>query len=245
MVKLLIIEEETGNKKYINFKSEGTFYELASKIRNENFKLPKYFFLLSDGNKLSTKGKIKFYENQKIKIRDPESLESLGGIALYFNDVTCGNIDLIPVSNNNDIPEWREVCNGINLIGLCENQNCKAYNQEVYAQIHDDNYSITENNCQMKCPICKNICLSKNVAFYNCYYNVYGVKYDNNKDTIEKFGVQIPNFSNAVINDNDSVNVNGKKIKVNKTELGNASYCSTDNGNIQYIKLNLQVKKFE
>ena len=44
MVKLLIIEEETGHKKYINFKSEGTFYELASKIRNENFNLPKFFF---------------------------------------------------------------------------------------------------------------------------------------------------------------------------------------------------------
>ena len=62
---------------------------------------------------------------------------------------------------------------------------------------------------------------------------------------MEKFGVEIPNFSNAVINDNDCVNVNGKEIKVNKTELGNASYCSTDNGNIQYINLNLQVKKFE
>ena len=95
----------------------------------------------------------------------------------------------------------------------------------------------------MKCPICNTKCLSKNVAFYNCYYNCYGKKYD--KDNIECFGVEIPNFSNAVINNNDCVNVNGKEIKVNKTELGNASYFSTDNGHVQYIKLNFQVKKFE
>ena len=241
MVNLLIIEKETGKKKYINFKSEGTFYELALKIKNENFNLPQYFYLITDGEKLSTKGKIKFYENQKIKIRDPESLENIR--AVYFNDVTCGNINLIPVSNDNDIPNWREVCKGINLIGVCENKNCKAYNQEVYAKIHDENYNITKNNGLMECPICNTKCLSKNIAFYNCYYNCYGKKYDGVK--IECFGDKIPDFSNAVINNNDCVNVNGKEIKVNKTELGNASYFSTDNDHVKYIKLIFQVKKFE
>ena len=112
MVKLEIIEEESNKKEFINFNSEGTFYDLALEIKNgTNFILPNYFNLITDGKKLKTLGKIKFYENQKIKIRDIESLE---GFAINFNDITCGNILLIEVSSKE--PEWREVSNGINLI---------------------------------------------------------------------------------------------------------------------------------
>ena len=111
-------------------------------------------------------------------------------MAVYFNDVTCGNKNLIIVSNDNDTPDWRELCKGINLIDVCENQKCKAYNQEVYPKIHDENYSITKNNGQMKCPICNTICLSKNITFYNCYYNCYGKKYDEDKDETEWFGLK-------------------------------------------------------
>ena len=43
MVKLQIIEEETGIKKIIEFKSRGTFYELAAKIKKD-FTIPNHFF---------------------------------------------------------------------------------------------------------------------------------------------------------------------------------------------------------
>ena len=259
MVKLEIIEEESNEKQFINFKSEGTFYELAKQIKNStNFTIPKYFYLITDGDKLKTQGKIKFYENQKIKIRDVESLE---GFAINFNDITCGNILYIPVSSEvperkevsngmdlipqlSEVPKWREVCNGINLFGRCEIENCVAYDKEIVAKIDDDNYDLCKNNGQMNCPMCNSKCESKTVGFYNCYYNYYGVKYDENKDKTEKFGVEIPNLSKSVINNNDTVIVNGKAIKINKTEFGNASYFSPDNGVVQFIKLVFQVKKY-
>ena len=259
MVKLEIIEEKTNKKEFINFNSEGTFYDLALEIKNgTNFILPNYFSLITDGKKLKTLGKIKFYENQKIKIRDIESLE---GFAINFNDITCGNILLIEVSSKeperrevsnginlipqlSEVPEWREVCNGINLFGICSNKNCVAYDKEIVAKIDDENYELTKYNGQMKCPMCHNNCDCKNVGFYNCYYNYYGTKYDEIKDKTEKFGVEIPNFSKSVIKSNDTVIVNGKEIKINKTELENASYFSADNGEVQFIKLVFQVKKY-
>ena len=240
MVKLQIIEEETGIKKIIKFKSRGTFYELAAKIKKENFTIPKHFFLISKEDKLPTTGIIEFNQNQQIIIRDADTLEGFG---VNFNDITCGHFNLIEVSN--EAPDWRVVCNGINLFGNCENKNCKAYNQEVIAQIYNDNYNMTENNGIMKCPMCNNNCTAKTVGFYNCYYNYYGIKYDEDKDQTEKFGIEIPNFSKAVINNNDTVIVNGKEIKVQKTEIGNCSYFSPENGVVQFIELFLQVKKYD
>ena len=240
MVILKIYDEDEGKTYNITFPSKGTFYELAAEIKKNNINLPELFNLITESKKLKTNETYNFKENQLIKIRDVEGLESYG---MDFTDLTVGKIKLIGLSNK--APEWRKVNKGINLFGICECKNCKAYNKEVIHMIKENKYSLTENNGLMKCPICENNVQSKTVGFFNCYYNYYGIKYDEDKDETIKFGVEIPNFDKSIINDDNTVIVNGKKITIGKTPKDMTNYFSeTDNKKIKFIKLIFQVKKF-
>ena len=102
--------------------------------------------------------------------------------------------------------------------------------------IKENNYSLIENNGIMKYPVCNNNVKSKIVGFFNCYFNYYGIKYDENKEEAVKFGVEIPNFDKCIINDDNTVIVNGKKIYFEKTPKNITNYFyESDNGNVHFL----------
>ena len=82
------------------------------------------------------------------------------------------------------------------------------------------------------------------VGFYKCYYNIYGMKYNEDTDENEKFGKKIDNFSSIYVNTDDTVLVNGVKYKVDKTNGEMLSKFDQSNGNATFIKLIFQVKKY-
>ena len=242
MVNLIIIDEDSGNERNISFNSEGTFYELAQAIKDSGMEFPEFFNLLTNGAKLeaSETKKISFTENQKIKIRDVSSLENFGSID--FVDVTLGKVSLIKVGYEG--PKYLRVIKGINIFGVCENEKCEAYKKKVIQKIKENEYDMTKNQGTMNCPICNSLCLASTVGFYDCFYNIYGTKFDEKNDEIEKFGTKIPDLEDATITGDNTIIINGQKIEIKKTEKGNVSYFNEATGKTKFLKLIFQVKKW-
>ena len=223
MVNLIIIDEDSGNERNISFNSEGTFYELAQAIKDSGMEFPEFFNLLTNGAKLeaSETKKISFTENQKIKIRKV-SLLKVGSVGT----------------------KYLRVIKGINLFGECENEKCEAYKKKVIQKIKENEYDMTKNQGTMKCPICNSLCMASTVGFYDCFYNIYGTKFDESNDDIEKFGTKIPDLEDATITGDNTIIINGQKIEIKKTEKGNVTYFNEATGKTKFLKLIFQVKKW-
>ncbi len=243
MVYLTVIDEDSGEKRTVEFSSSGTYYDLARTIRDKGkFQLPKYFKLLTNGKSLKAdqKEELYFTEGQTIKIRDSQALENFG--LINITDVTNGCTDYLDISDT--APDWRTVDNGINLFGYCENKDCKAFEKEVIEMIKENEFDICKIQGIMHCPMCKCPVKVGTIGFYNCYFNFYGSKYDRENDELEKFGKQIKNFETVKVSSDDTVVVNGEKITVSKTKPNKTTYFNDKNGKADFAKLVLQVQNF-
>ena len=243
MVNLKFYFEDTDENYNISFPSSGTFDDLVDKILELNLPLDDDSYFLTKGSRIELEKKYDFEENQKITVRRESALECL----ITFNDVTKKTKDAIIKRKVHKVSNgcgYRYICPGINLYGVCGNKSCKAYSQEVIQRIKDNELNLVKRNGYMQCPICNGNYLAKTVGFYKCYYNIYGIKYNEAKDENEKFGVEIKDFWNQEINTDNTVLVNGKKVEVNKTDNESVSKFNECNGEAEFIKLVFQVKKF-
>lgn len=103
---------------------------------------------------------------------------------------------------------------------------------------------MTKQQGIMNCPMCNCLCKSNNVGFYNCYYNIFGTKFDEKTDDIEKFGTKIPNLNKAVIK-GDKVVIDGQNYEMQKTENNKFSFFNeASSGKSTFVKLIFQVIKF-
>lgn len=243
MVNLKLYFEEEDKILNIAFPSSGTFEDIIDKLLELKIPIADDSFLLTKGKKMDLEMEYNFEENQKITVRRQSSLECL----IKFNDVTNKTKDAIikrkvlKVSNGCG---YRYICPGINLYGICENKSCKVYEKEVIQMIHENELNLVKRQGLMKCPICNCNVVAKTVGFYKCFYNIFGIKYNEEKDENEKFGVEIKDFSNKTINTDNTIFVNGKNVKVQKTDEENVSKFNETNGEVEFIKLVFQVKKF-
>ena len=243
MVNLNIFFEDRGENHNISFPSSGTFDDLVDKILELNIPLSDDSFLLTKGSKIELEKKYDFEENQKIIVRREGALEAF---ITTFIDVSKTKDAIIKrkvhkVSNGCG---YRYICPGINLYGVCGNKNCKAYSQEVIQMIKDNELNLVKKKGLMQCPICEGNFDAKTVGFYKCYFNIYGIKYNEEKDENEKFGVAIEDFCNQEINTDNTVLVDGKRVQVNKSDEDSVSKFNEYNGEADFIKLVFQVKKF-
>jgi hypothetical protein len=108
------------------------------------------------------------------------------GTDFKFTDVSKEKIKNLTFSN--DAPKWRHVEQGLNIFGICQNKDCKAYkNEVVYIPENMDiksNYfvfNVIEQRENMLCPICKSIIKSKTIGFYKCEYQIIGKKIEEGK----------------------------------------------------------------
>ena len=242
MVNLNFYFEDTDKYYNISFPSSGTFEDLVDKILELNIPLTDDSFFLTKGNRIELEKKYNFEENQKIIVRKEGALECL----ITFNDVSSKTKDAIIKRKVHKISNgcgYRYVSPGINLYGVCGNKNCKAYSKEVIQMIKDNELNLVKIRGFMQCPICEGKNDAKTVGFYKCYFNIYGIKYNEEKDENEKFGVEIKDFWKQEINTDNSVLVNGKRVQVNKSDEDSVSKFNEYNGEADFIKLVFQVKK--
>ena len=78
---------------------------------------------------------------------------------------------------------------GLNLIGRCSNSKCKNKDKRVIMIIGLGNFNIAKEQCNSKCPTCKELIEEANVqnlGFYDCTYSIEGQYVDGSKINVEK-----------------------------------------------------------
>ena len=102
-----------------------------------------------------------------------------GGLPLSFVDVEKGLIQNLSFSDS--APNWRSVKEGLNLFGVCKNQKCEAFDEEVVHKVGiiHKKFNLQENVLNIKCPICDKIIVPKTCGFWKCEYQFEGDKIEN------------------------------------------------------------------
>ena len=237
MVVTINVIDDNCDKHQIQINDNATFDDIILALLDKKIEVPDEVMLLKGSSKMELDKIYTFSNNEKIILRNQAYLE---GYTLQFNDVTKKRVQQLKVRKTNNGCGYRYVTPGINLYGVCKTKDCKAFNKEVIEMIKDNELDLTKQKGMMHCPICKTMINCNTVGFYKCYYNIYGMKYNEDSDENEKFGKKIPNFDSITVNTDDTVMVNGDKYRVDKTNGENLSKFEETNGEAVFIKLVFQ-----
>ena len=75
-------------------------------------------------------------------------------------------------------PEWRYVCEGLNLFGKCAYNKCKAFKKEVIYKVGiNTKFDFNKQKKEIKCPICKKNFIPQTLGFWKCEYQIKGEKF--------------------------------------------------------------------
>ena len=241
MINLILYFEEEDKSTIIQLPTKGVSkIELIKKLKSTGIELPKKAQLIINDSELkSDEETYKFNDNDTLTIRESKNLE---GCAFNLEEIDENKFIQEKVTDDPKIPKWLTVKPGLNLVGICTNENCEAYNKDVMYHINSDEYDLCENNGLMKCPICGFSFAFKNICLYHCYYNFYGIKY---VEGIENFGKEIKDFDNCIIDDDDKVDVDGEKYKIYKTNYQESKTMLLDGKEAKYIELFFQIRFFD
>ena len=246
MIQLLIYHEEEDNLQKIDFpQTGGNLNDLKIKIRNKFPNVNGNFRIIreQDNQEIKSISNITFEEEETLLIRDDRNNENN---ALFFVDVTNPENKIsvkIENENNEDIPPYLTVRKGINLIGDCPKHN------QVFNTVNNSsicyNYDYIETNGRMTCPECNSSIECKNIGFFQCYYNFYGLKQNKNKK-FEEFGKEIPDFENINIDEHNIVNINGESYPINKTKPDKMEcFYNDENKRVKFVDLIFQIRIFK
>ena len=97
---------------------------------------------------------------------------------------------------------------GLNVSGICENNDCKSYNQEVFYKVGLKDIDLVSDCDEIKCPMCLKEMDPLICKFYRCQYKISGKKKINGKTS------KVNNDWKRSENDLDSFNLSeGKNDK--------------------------------
>lgn len=243
MLKLKVYDEDNDETTEIKFPStSGTFESIITAILDNNIELLDESFIYTSGQKIELNKTYYFQNNQIIKIRNPLNFEDS---SIHCNKITISLIKKLKLIHRKG-RKWRNIKEGINLFGKCNNENCEAFEKEVIQHIKQEHYILETNHNQMNCPICDSICYIHFVGFYKCYFNIYREVYKKNSE-VEKFDQVIPNFSHIPINSNNQVIIEDKNITIEKV-IGENIYkfdITNEDKDIDYSHLIFQIQYFK
>jgi len=95
-----------------------------------------------------------------------------------FANLSDEFIKRLDVSDDDNIPDWKTVGKGINLHGICLNQNCEANGKQVINHIDAKEYNIIDEGFMGICPMCEKHFDLDTCSFYECDYKVIGTYFD-------------------------------------------------------------------
>jgi hypothetical protein len=102
-----------------------------------------------------------------------------------FVDVENSRTENFQLSNDNSVPVYRMCDPGINFVGDCSNNKCKAFNQMVVCPMGYGDFDLMVR--RVKCPACKSDFDVVNCGFVRSWWKLCGIKTDEkvvNKDWI-------------------------------------------------------------
>ena len=115
----------------------------------------------------------KFKPEAFIQVRDTFTVEGGGG-GITTVDISKNNT--LTLSFSSTAPNYREVCDGLNIKSICKNKNnsCDALNDVIYIKIgFVKNWNLCENlEKKVKCPVCGGRVKPLNYGFTNCNYEI-------------------------------------------------------------------------
>ena len=77
--------------------------------------------------------------------------------------------------------EWNIITTGLNVSGICNNDQCKAFKESVDCRIGLGTFDLVRDADRIKCPICKEEMDPTTCCFSKCKYKFEGKKKSNGK----------------------------------------------------------------
>mmetsp|Transcript_87267 Transcript_87267/g.244925 ORF Transcript_87267/g.244925 Transcript_87267/m.244925 type:complete len:217 (-) Transcript_87267:397-1047(-) len=88
---------------------------------------------------------------------------NLGGIGFYFPDVTRSTTE---TPFDDTAPRWLTACSGVNIMGVCRDSTCRAFDNCVIHMVEGSTFSIC--NDVALCPECGSSIRPDNAGFSDC-----------------------------------------------------------------------------
>ena len=90
--------------------------------------------------------------------------------------------DEVLSSDSKNVPDWRSVGPGINLYGICEQENCVANGKQVIMYVYSNEFDVIKESFMGICPMCHKHFDLDTCSFYMCDYKTEGTYFDKKKD---------------------------------------------------------------
>jgi hypothetical protein len=88
---------------------------------------------------------------------------------------------LVEGNFNKNAKEWNIITKGLNVTGICKNDQCRACNNKVDCRIGLGTFDLVRDADRIKCPICKEEMEPLTCCFSKCQYKFEGKKRSNGK----------------------------------------------------------------
>ena len=105
-----------------------------------------------------------------------------GGNMNDFANLSDEFLIKVDVSYSPNIPKWRTVGKGINLFGICKNNNCQAKGNQVIMRVKSKEYDVYNEGFMGKCPMCLKHFVLDTCCFYMCDYKCEGTYFERKKN---------------------------------------------------------------
>ena len=115
-------------------------------------------------------------KNDKINANE----RSRGGAGISMADIS-NKEGLVQGNFSENAKEWHIITNGLNVSGICNNSQCRAYKKSVDCQIGFGTFDLVRDADRIKCPICKEEIEPTTCCFSRCQYKFEGKKKVNGK----------------------------------------------------------------
>ena len=90
--------------------------------------------------------------------------------------------DEVLSSDSKKVPDWRRVGPGINLYGICEQENCVANGKQVIMHVYSSEFDVIKESFMGICPMCHKHFDLDTCSFFMCDYKTEGTYFDKKKD---------------------------------------------------------------
>ena len=105
---------------------------------------------------------------------------SMGGGGVNMADIS-NKRGLVEGNFNKNAKEWNIITKGLNVTGICKNDQCRACNNKVDCRIGLGTFDLVRDADRIKCPICKEEMEPLTCCFSKCQYKFEGKKKSNRK----------------------------------------------------------------
>jgi len=90
--------------------------------------------------------------------------------------------DEVLSSDSKEVPDWRCIGKGINLYGICEQENCVAKGKQVIMNVYSNEFDVVKESFMGICPMCHKHFDLDTCSFFMCDYKNEGTYFDKKKD---------------------------------------------------------------